>query len=309
MPDNTWQCRCLDAVPNMSRLEHLTLRNVLLDNSHLEKIVQARRLISVEIRFGRMRYSTGPDTEPKLAPQSTLIQFDERGFRDWHRLSRLETVTLDGVGSDPILSHLAGLTNLQTLAITRAPVTDAGLASIVSLTELESLRLDQTEITDAGLVHIGQRTQLQYLYLNDVNITDAGLAHLAGLTELTHLWLNEMPVGDAGLAHLSGMVQMQRLAIPDAQISNGALGYLSGMSDLRELKLCEATIDDGAGPYFPQWPKMEVLHLEKTVGLTDATLVYLLALPNLTHIYIQSTSISDAGKAQLRAAFPSASIW
>ncbi len=105
--------------------------------------------------------------------------------------------------SDAGLAQLAGLTQLRQLNLAFIPVTGPGLTALQSMSSLESLSLPYTHLTDEGLVHIKGLKNLQSLSLSGTNITDAGLPNLAGLARLRTLTLYKTAVSDAGLASLT----------------------------------------------------------------------------------------------------------
>jgi hypothetical protein len=56
----------------------------------------------------------------------------------------------------------------------------AGLSHLAKLTQLERLQLSKTKFTDAGLAHLSGLNQLEVLDLRDTHITNRGLAQLIG---------------------------------------------------------------------------------------------------------------------------------
>ena len=88
---------------------------------------------------------------------------------------------------------------------------DEQMTHIAQLTSLESLNLTKTSITDAGLEHVEGLTNLKWISLEGTAVTDAGLVHLKGLTGLDKLVLNNTRVTDRGVEDL-------RQALPDCTI-------------------------------------------------------------------------------------------
>ena len=81
--------------------------------------------------------------------------------------------------TDAGLEHLKGLTNLQSVKLTRTKVTDAGLEHLKGSAKLDCLILAETSVTDAGLGHIKGLSNLQWLNLYNTQVSDAGSEHLA----------------------------------------------------------------------------------------------------------------------------------
>ena len=80
--------------------------------------------------------------------------------------------------TDAEIAHLEGLTELQTLEITKTKVSDAGLIYLKGLTKLQRLDLSFTPINGAGLIHLKGLTEVRELKLHATNVYDAGLVHL-----------------------------------------------------------------------------------------------------------------------------------
>jgi Leucine-rich repeat (LRR) protein len=83
------------------------------------------------------------------------------------------------------LKQLSGLKKLQSLALSRSPVTH--LEGLGELGQLRSLELDGTKVTDAELKELSALTHLEHLHLESTPVTDAGLRHLKGLNKLRSL--------------------------------------------------------------------------------------------------------------------------
>ena len=62
-------------------------------------------------------------------------------------------------------------------------ITDAGLVHLSALTQLQRLAIERAPVTDAGLEHVKNLTRLQWLYLDGTQITDVGMDFVARLTE------------------------------------------------------------------------------------------------------------------------------
>ena len=102
-----------------------------------------------------------------------------------------------------LAEHLKGRTNILTVNLSGAPVTDAGLVHLKSQTRLRALFLNLTQVSDAGLVHLNGLPSLMFLHLYGTQISDAGLVHLKGLTNLERLDLRKTQVTDVGVKELN----------------------------------------------------------------------------------------------------------
>jgi hypothetical protein len=84
---------------------------------------------------------------------------------------------------------LGNFEQLEQLALTGSPVTDADLPELTSLRTLHSLDLSYTRITSVGLSVLSRVEDLQTLSLNGVPLDDAAVGPLCQLTRLRSLSL------------------------------------------------------------------------------------------------------------------------
>jgi len=122
--------------------------------------------------------------------------------------------------------------------------TDAGLVHLADLTKLESLYLSRTHVTDEGLRHVARLKGLKVLVLSDTPTSDDGLAHLAGMVNLQTLWLAFTHVSDAGLVHLAGLRGLTDLSLARTQVTDSGLVHLAGLTKLKSLHLGETQVTD-----------------------------------------------------------------
>lgn len=96
----------------------------------------------------------------------------------------------DQPASDAELALLADVaTQVYSLDLSGAKLSDAGVAQLAKLNNLTALHLELSSVTDAGLAHVAGLGSLRYLNLYGTGITDEGLKHLAGLRHLQKLYL------------------------------------------------------------------------------------------------------------------------
>jgi hypothetical protein len=133
----------------------------------------------------------------------------------------------------PGLERLSKLSDLASLDLSDAPVTDAGLQSLSTLTRLATLDLSRTQIGGAGLAHVARLVQLHRLDLEGTKVSDAGLAHLGNLSRLTYLDLSETKVTNQGLRPLGSLAGLAMLWLPESIVDDGQLQMLC-----RAIPLC-----------------------------------------------------------------------
>ena len=114
----------------------------------------------------------------------------DSGAEDFGQLTnlRLLDLRLNKITGRP-LRHIGGMTGLRELklAMKRSPVRlrDEDMAFLKRLTDLETLILPSADLTDAWLVYIEDLKKLKSLQLYDMALTAEGLEHLKGLSNLT----------------------------------------------------------------------------------------------------------------------------
>ena len=137
-------------------------------------------------RVGHRIHAAVPQGQPHEARTNEDLACLAARPRGVRRL-RIEASEVTDAG----LAHLAGLTGLRRLTLSRNPaVTDAGLAHLGGLTALEALSLRRTYIRGDGLVHLRRLTRLRTLELDASTLTNRGLEHLGTLTQLRAIRLS-----------------------------------------------------------------------------------------------------------------------
>ena len=75
---------------------------------------------------------------------------------------------------DQVLGYLRGLTQLESINLSRTRVTDAGLSQLSGLSTLDYLNLYGTAVTDAGLKSLKGLKKLKRLFLSETKVTEDG---------------------------------------------------------------------------------------------------------------------------------------
>jgi len=186
-------------------------------------------------------------------------QVDDEQLRKWLAAidtSELHTLDLtDAAISNAVLPEIAKLPRLTRLRLTRCRGIDAtGLQHLTKLTSLEELLLDlgqfdeadrpQLGVVDAGLIYLQPLTALRVL---DLSFTDAGesqrgLPCLSPLIDLTELKLVRTPIDDADLEMLSRFPKLRKLDLTGTRIADGGLKKVGQVRLLEELSLQKTEI-------------------------------------------------------------------
>ncbi len=250
--------------------------------------------------------------------------------------------------SDAWLTHLNGLTKLQSLSINGTNVTDEGLKHLRNLTNLQELSLYDTFVTDVGLKHLKGLTNLRMLVLSGTdrgpkspggksalpraysssgqprldsrmgmpgtNITDAGLEHLEGLTNLQWLSLDSTNISDSGLIHLKRLTNLGTLNLSGTNVGDAGLENLKGLTKLQDLNLKNTNVTDAGLVHLKRLTSLQSLDLGGSFGprgnskVTDAGLEQLKGLTNLFLLDLWGTQVSARGVKELQQALPKCRI-
>jgi hypothetical protein len=198
------------------------------------------------------------------------------------------------------LKELAAFKKLAHLELSGAQVTD------------ESLRV----LCDLGLVHTLGQTRPRWrdpvpktdaevvaLDLSGAGLTDGGMKELARLKNLTFLDVRKTQVSGAGLRDLAPLKKLVTLHLDREQMTDATLHNLRAAGLLHAL--ADAKAKGNARPRSAD--EVHVLTLNGT--LTDAGLLELVGLKNLTELHLVQTNVSDAGITRLRKALPECRIF
>lgn len=200
--------------------------------------------------------------------------------------------------TDADLEQLAGLAQLQHVALEDAPITGVGLAHLRGLRELQDVNLNRTRVADEHLVNLKGLPKLRAVYLFGTPLTDAGLAHLAGMNG-GELNLGETRITNDGLAHLSGMRDLMILSLNDTNITDKGLTHLRSLTRLNTLSLARSNVTDRGLEHLHGMSKLTNLSLFGT-QVTDDGLKHLKNLTRMVNLNLGKTQISGAGFEQLQ---------
>ena len=213
---------------------------------------------------------------------------------DCHHLSRLRGlvwVSLIGVSiTDEGLRWLGGMRELRHLDLHRIPgLTDEGISHLSGLTRIESFFCTSRRITDASMAGFGGwRASLLQIRLSSERITDAGMAHMARCARLESMFIPR-GVTWRGVAELHGK--------PLTTI------VMNWGSDGGNRNIDDAALEQLV-PLWERTPTLTGLDLGMT-AITDAGLRQLQRLKQLEWIYVvDNEGVTEDGVASLEAALP-----
>ena len=124
------------------------------------------------------------------------------------------------------LSHLAGMTQVESLHVGGTQVTDEGLQYLAAWSKLKSLLADDTKLTGVGFRHLAGLQKLEFLHLANAPINDEGVREIARLTSLKTLNLYNTQVTEACIDDLAKLLRLEHFAISRARFSPAGIARL-----------------------------------------------------------------------------------
>ena len=297
-----------------------------LTDAGFKHLVQLKNLKSLKLRDGAI----SPETIERLSQLQLLHIFEMKNFSDLHlqavgTLSNLTSLQIAGChrwGScmtDAGVEHLAKLTKLTYLDISRNSFGDGALAHISKLTNLTSLDIEWSDFGNEGIKHLTTLVKLKNLFSRSCKYTDSALpviglfTHLEELYLTHHLNLNEnssLPLGnltalkvlhidtakieDAAFTIFAKFTKLRTLDLEfSTQYTAKGLLALKPLTELRELNCTNGEFDDEGLKIIAQFQKLENITLANCQKITEQGLSELAALPQLKKVNLRDCLIKN----------------
>ncbi len=205
----------------------------------------------------------------------------DAALKDVRRVRGLETLWLNNVKgvTGAGLEALHG-SNLRELFLEGVPLTETQADGLRRI-PLRRIGLLRCKINGAALKRVAMMGgRVEGLFLEGNDLRDADLAIVGKLTALKELGLNSTTITGTGVAHLKGLKQLEFLRLDDNPLKES----------------CLATV--------ATFPKLRVLYLGNTSGVTDEGLKVIARIKTLRELTLATgtfSKITDAGVLQLKA--------
>ena len=221
--------------------------------------------------------------------------YDAAFFEHIGHLSTLESLNIISTKfNDDWMPPLAKLTNLKVLRFTNnGKLTDAGMAHLVGLTKLENFSFVGTQMTGKSYARFDGFTKLTRVSHRGSSIDDEGLRQLCDhLPNLESLSLAHAKFTDVGAPHLAKLTKLKGLEVGAAKATPQALKHIAKLP-LEYLQLGEGFESGAAIAFIKDLATLRRLTLTNAQTLTDADLVALAGLTQLTHLEIGKMPLPD----------------
>ncbi|HYO83399.1 MAG TPA: amidohydrolase family protein [Bryobacteraceae bacterium] len=205
--------------------------------------------------------------------------------------------------ADEGMQYLAGMKDLEYLALRDTLVSDEGLKHLAALANLEALDLSGTRVSDAGVRHLTGLKKLRKLNLLGASVTDESAQVLAGLPLLEEVNLYRTLVTNAGLAALGGLKNLTSLDIRYSRASAAGVAELKRSRPQMHIEFQDSAPVTARAfdPAVSLKPGTRTLDLARS-GVSDQHLKQIAATAGLEVLRLDHTEITDAGLAALSGA-------
>ncbi|NLE37246.1 MAG: hypothetical protein GX621_04400 [Pirellulaceae bacterium] len=184
-----------------------------------------------------------------------------------HMLSIHKANSLD----ENAIETLGRLTQLETLVLKDAPITDSGLRFLQPMRSLEKLELSSIPIDGTGLRNLHECRDLRTLYVWKGALTDEGMKAIGGLSQLETLFLVDCDIPVSSFAHLSGLRNLKWLILSNKWPPEVDFSTFPVLPKLERLEFAVQPPDGQPNTYhvrsLPHFPMLR----ELTLGDMDAT--------------------------------------
>ena len=121
------------------------------------------------------------------------------------------------------VEHLSRLTQLNTLSLQGASLTDNSIPKLAALEELQFLDLSDTQLGPAGIRALADIPSLETVWLSGFEFTVQHYDALLSLTNVKDLDLSGSNLDDAGLMKLLPLRRIDVLSIESTNVSQSAI--------------------------------------------------------------------------------------
>jgi len=233
----------LKALPNLDKVESLTLVDTAVTDEGCCELLRARALVEIAIISDKI--SDNALGVLSLLPALRSLQI--------HRGPRI---------GDTGLRYLSGCVGLRELYLKETSITDDGLAAIAKLPELWSLLLDDTAISDKGCVALAHLPKLGLLSLNRTRVVGHALSKLRD-NEHFYIYLEDTPATDEAVAAIADRISnLKGISLNRTGVGDHAARALAKLQRLNDVRFSHTKLTDEGLAAFVSHPFLEAIYVE-----------------------------------------------
>ena len=129
--------------------------------------------------------------------------------------------------TDKSLQSCEKMARLKNLGITKAKLTDQGVASFLRVrSDLLHLAFGFNNLTDKAFGDLGRSRNCRYLRLTETKLTNTTLIEIKKMSNLKKLYLEGTAVDDAGLKHLARLKHLFVLDLSRTRVTGRNFGEM-----------------------------------------------------------------------------------
>lgn len=239
----------LKALPNLEKVEMLTLVDTAVTDDGCRELLRARALVEIAIMSDKISDKT----------LAVLAQLPALRSLQIHRGPKI---------GDEGLRHLSGCIGLRELYLKETAITDKGLLAICKLPQVWSLILDGTNVSDEGVAALADMPKLGLLGLRRTQVVGHGVAKLRD-NEHFHLNLDETPTTDEGvIAIAQRLSNLQLISVKGTTVGDRAAKALSKLQRLNDVRLSHTKLTNEGLAAFSGHPFLDAIYV-KGCAVTD----------------------------------------
>lgn len=233
----------LKAVPNLDKVEMLSLLDTAVTDDGCRELLRARALVEISIISDKVSDNT----------LAVLAQLPALRSLQIHRGPRI---------GDEGLRHLSGCIGLRELYLKETAITDRGLLAIRKLPHVWSLILDGTAVSDEGVAALADMQKLSLLSLNRTRVAGHGVAKLRD-NEHLNVYLEETPATDEGVIAIAQRISnLKLISISRTTVGDRAAKALSKLQRLNDVRFSHTKLTDDGLSAFSGHPFLDVIYVE-----------------------------------------------
>jgi hypothetical protein len=213
---------------------------------------------------------------------------------------------------------LAQAEALRRAYIWLSPFKSYGSVPIESIAQLKTLDLSTGNpvlngvprtiyMGDDSLVHLLAFRKMETITV-PIWMTNKGLAIVVQMPALKNLYMADSKINNNGLAALPPMPNIKTLVLFGTAVDNTFMQTIGiQFPGLEVLNVGDSGVTDAGLAEMPPLPTLHKLILTRG-SFTDAYIPEILKHPNLQFISVEFTQITAAGREQIKAHFPGATV-
>lgn len=254
-------------LPVLPKLQHLSVNNCGLTDGALGHVAKQTTLVELSARNNRITGAglkhlavlpglsilrigstdLSNDGIPFMASLVALQKLDldcekplkVESLAPLAGIKKLKSLTLGSSATDPLVSSLRALTTLETLDLTRAPISDDAMDGVAALKGLKELILYRCpNLTDYGMTKLVTLRGLLKFDVGYTRLTDSGFKTLSmKISDVEELNVASSGMSDSGLAGLENMRKITRLTVHVRTCTDLGTGYIRRVSGLKLISI------------------------------------------------------------------------